>query len=333
MKQSHSSQRSKVTEDSPENLFSELKNENYDNTFPVAEQWLKDLNKNLSTKSTERKISIMKNYFAVNKFKLAYLTVFIVFIVGASTMPVTSHENVGDVITWKADKTNQQAASEISNLDWVTNSQKNIISEIQGGETKNEYVIMLPKEEHDNLQSYLNTLNKIDGVSDVKAVSINETVKRSLVSLILNDIFRINIDATNKSNQEVENEIKNQLSSAGINNVTVSFEMSPSGERQIKINIPEGSIPEDGGVEMTIKDGDKVNKIKEVKKNSPGGDDVSFSKMTDAEVRNKIREDVGEPGLRDDQIQITRNGGKMSVKILGDDGSVKGNLEIEEETK
>ena len=109
--------------------------------------------------------------------------------------------------------------------------------------------------------------------------------------------------------------------------------MSPSGERQIKINIPEGSIPEDGGVEMTIKDGDKVNKIKEVKKNSPGGDDVSFSKMTDAEVRNKIREDVGEPGLRDDQIQITRNGGKMSVKILGDDGSVKGNLEIEEETK
>ena len=66
MKQSNSSQRSKVTDNPPENLFSELKNENYDNTFPVAENWLRGLSKNLSTKSTERKITIMKNYFAVN---------------------------------------------------------------------------------------------------------------------------------------------------------------------------------------------------------------------------------------------------------------------------
>ncbi len=153
MKQSNSSQRSKVTDNPPENLFSELKNENYDNTFPVAENWLRGLSKNLSTKSTERKITIMKNYFAVNKFKLAYLTVFIVFIVGATTMPVTSHENVGDVITWKADKSNEQAASDIRNLNWVSNNQKNIISEIIGGDMKNEYIVMIPKEDHENLET------------------------------------------------------------------------------------------------------------------------------------------------------------------------------------
>ncbi|HMQ70427.1 MAG TPA: hypothetical protein PKA90_15685 [Ignavibacteria bacterium] len=333
MKRSHSSQRSKVTEDPSEKLFGELKNENYDNTFPVAEQWLRGLSNNLSTKSTERKITIMKNYFAVNKFKLAYLSIFIIFIVGATTMPVTSHENVGDVIMWKADKSNSQSFLEIKNLDWFNNKDKNITSEISGGESKNNYVVMIPKEDHEKVESYINSLEKIEGVSDIKSVSINETVKRTLVSLVLNDIFKVNIDATNKSNQEVETEIKNQLSSAGINNVTVSFEMSPGGERQIKINIPEGSIPEDGGVEMTIKDGKRVNKFKEVKKNSPGGDDANFSKMTDAEVRNKVREDVGEPGLRDDQIQITRDGGKMTVKILGEDGSVKGKLEIEEERK
>ena len=101
MKQSNSSQRSdqrsKVTDNSPDKYFSELKKENYDSTFPAAEKWLRGLNTKLSTKSTERKISIMKNYFAVNKFKLAYLSVFIIFIVGATTMPVTSHENVGEV--------------------------------------------------------------------------------------------------------------------------------------------------------------------------------------------------------------------------------------------
>ena len=333
MKQSNSSQRSKVTDNPPENLFSELKKENYDNTFPVAENWLRGLSKNLSTKSTERKITIMKNYFAVNKFKLAYLTVFIVFIVGATTMPVTSHENVGDVITWKADKSNEQAASDIRNLNWVSNNQKNIISEIIGGDMKNEYIVMIPKEDHENLETYLNSLKNINGVSDIKSVSINETVKRTLVSMVLTDIFKVNIDATNKSDQEVENEIKNQLSSAGINNVTVSFEKSPGGERMIKITIPEGAIPEDGGVEMTIKDGKRVNKFKEVKKNSPGGDEDSFSTMTDAEIKNKIRIDMSDPGLRDDQIQITRDGGKMSVKILGEDGSVKGKLEIEEERK
>lgn len=331
MKQSNSSQRSKVTENSQENYFSELKKENYDDTFPAAEKWLKGLGTNLSTKSTERNITIMKNYFAVNKFKLAYLSVFIVFLVGATTMPVTSHENVGDVITWKADKSNQITASEINKLGWVTNGQNNIISEVNGGEVKNEYIVMIPKEEHDNLNSYLRSLESIEGVSEIKSVSINETVKRTLVSLVLNDIFKVNIDATNKSNQEVETEIKNQLSSAGINNVTVTFELSPAGERMIKINIPEGSIPEDGGVEMTIKDGDKVNKIKEVKKNSPGGDEVNFSTMTDAEIKNKIREDMGDPGLRDDQIRITRNGGNITVDILGDDGSVKGKLEMQEE--
>ena len=105
------------------------------------------------------------------------------------------------------------------------------------------------------------------------------------MSLVLNDIFKINIDATNKSNQEVEAEIRNQLSSAGINNVNISFEMTPDGERQIKIKIPEESIPEDGGVEMTIKDGKRVNKFKEVKKHSPGGDNENFSTMTDAEIK------------------------------------------------
>lgn len=333
MKQSNSSQRSKETDGSPVNYFSELKKENFDNTFPVAEKWLRGLGSKLSTKSTERKINIMKNYLAVNKFKLAYLTVFIIFIVGSTTMPVTSHENVGDVITWKADKSNLQTASDINKLNWVSNNQSNIISEIKGGDTKNEYVVMIPKEDHDKLNSYLKSLEKIEGVSDVKSVSINETVKRTLVSLVLNDIFKINIDATNKSDQEVETEIKNQLSSAGITNVTVSFEKTPNGERQIKISIPVESIPEDGGVEMTIKDGKRVNKFKEVKKLSPGGDEPNFINMTDAEIRNKIREDLGEPGLRDDQIQITRNGGMMSVNVLGDDGSIKAKLEMNEEIK
>ena len=77
MKQSESSQRSKESK-----YFDELRNENYDNSFPVTEAWLRTANENpLNNKKTERNIIMkLKNYFFIWHFKCNNIKIFMLTI-------------------------------------------------------------------------------------------------------------------------------------------------------------------------------------------------------------------------------------------------------------
>src|SRR6266511_6224759 len=85
----------------PENYWSAVKNEDYGNTFPAVETWLNRVTDNKPKK--ERKFVSMKNYFAVNKKRLAYAFIVLALVVVACNMPVTQHETVGHMLTWTAD--------------------------------------------------------------------------------------------------------------------------------------------------------------------------------------------------------------------------------------
>ena len=220
MKQSESSQRSKESK-----YFDELRNENYDNSFPVTEAWLRTANENPSNnKKTERNIIMkLKNYFASHKFRLAYTFLILAFVVAACNYPVTQQESAGDVMKWSVSKDNTEAVAKIESMDWFKSGEFNINEENVNGKNIVSYSLVLSKDNHANIQDYKSQLEKINGVDDIKIIPLNETVKRPVYSVLLNDLFKIDINATNMSDAELEKEITSQLRNAGIDAVTVDF--------------------------------------------------------------------------------------------------------------
>jgi len=311
MKQSESSQRSKESK-----YFDELRNENYDNSFPVTEAWLRTANENpLNNKKTERNIIMkLKNYFTSHKFRLAYAFLILAFVVAACNYPVTQQESAGDIMKWSVSKDNTEAVARIESMDWFKSGEFNINEENVNGKNVVSYSLVLSKENHANIQDYKSQLERINGVNDIKIIPLNEIVKRPVYSVLLNDLFKIDINATNMSDAELEKEITSQLKNAGIEAVTVDFKGDENGHRMVKVVIPDDQIKKEGGFDMTIKDGNNVTKMKEIRKTAPDNGE-RFKGKTDEEIKKMIREDIGNPDIKDDEIEIIRDGDKVKVKV------------------
>lgn len=82
----------------------------------------------------------------------------------------------------------------------------------------------------------------------------------------------------------------------------------------MKIEFAENAVPPNGGFDMTITDGNNVEKIKQLRKES--GDGNKFKGKTDEEIRRIVREDFPDADLRDEEIQIIRNGDDVKVKVV-----------------
>ncbi len=323
MKQSNSSQSSKESK-----YFDELRNENYDDTFQVTEAWLRNINANSSyskIKKSEGVFSHMKKYFAANKLKLAYTFIILAFVVAACNYPVTQQETAGDVLKWSVSKDNADAISKIEKLDWIKKGEYNINED---GNYIN-YSVVIPKENHENVSNFNKQLEAIAGVDLINIIPLNETVKRPVYSALLNDLFKIDINASNMSDAELSKEIDNQLKNAGVESAQVEFYKDKDGQRAIKLFIPEQEVLKDGGFDMTIKDGENVNRIKNVRKVNPNGDADRFKGKSDEEIRKMVKEDIGNPDIKDDEIIITRDGDKIQVKInMKKDGIMNGEWEL-----
>lgn len=311
MKQSESSQRSKESK-----YFDDLRKENYDDTFQVTEVWLRTANENLlNKKKSERNIIMkLKNYFSTHKFKLAYTFIILAFITAACNYPVTQEETAGDILKWSVSKDNTEAVKKIESMDWFKSGEYNVNYENIGGKDIVSYNFVVPKEDHSSVSSYKSQLESIAGVNEVKLIPLNETVKRPVYAALLNDLFKIDINGTNMSDAELEKEITSQLKNAGIDIVTIDFRSDGEGRRILKVNIPEDQIKKDGGFDMTIKDGQSVTKLKELRNTNPGNPN-RFKGKTDEEIRMMVREDIGNPEIKDDEIQIIREGDKVMVKV------------------
>jgi hypothetical protein len=329
MKQINSSQRSE--ESNLKKYFDKIREENYDDTFNETGVWLNSINKIQTTKNSERGFVKMKDYFKSHKLKLAYSFLILAFLVAACNYPVTQEETIADVITWTVEKENSDAVNNIQNLSWVKNGNFNFNETDNNGESILEYSAVISGKDVNNVKDYQKQLESIPGILTVNVTSLNETVKRPVYSAALHEIFKIDINATNMSDKELEQEITNQLEKAGVEVTTVDFNKTEDGHRILKINLTEDGMKKDGGFDVTIKDGDKVERLKEVRKT--GGDADRFKGMTDQEIKEMVKKDFKDANLSDEQIEIIRKDDKVMVQVKKTDGSVKGELEMEDVVK
>lgn len=333
MKQSSSSERSKQSNhNNIDKYFDTIRRENYNDTFPVMEEWLRS-NTNLSTKKSERKYFNMKNYFAANKFKLAYTFLILTFVVAACNYPVTQHENIGNVFTWNVDADNQDANSKTENLCIKSQGGYTVNIRNINGKDVMQYNLVMQNSNEDKANELKKSLEEIPGVTSINIMPLIESVERPVFSAALHEIFKIDITATNMSDQQLADEVTRQLKSAGVENAQVSFERDSQGQRLFKVLIPDQSEKKEGGFDMIITDGNNVNRIKEVRKIGP--DHSRFKGKTDSEIKQIVKEDFKEKNLTDDQIEIIRDGDnvKVQVKVKDEKKNLQDETEIESREK
>jgi hypothetical protein len=294
----------------PENYWSAVKNEGYGNTFPAVETWLNRVTDNKPKK--ERKFASMKNYFAVNKKRLAYAFIVLALVVVACNMPVTQHETVGHMLTWTADKKNSDAASHINNLGWLKNVQLNVTESNTGGKTEVQYSAMLPDASTEQLHAYIRDLEKINGVSSVKLFPLNEDIKRPLYSAALFNFFKVDINAHNLTDKEVEEQITKQLKEGGIENPNIEVKTDEQGRRMIRMKVEDTDLKDGKSFEVRVHDGKNEEVLKRMKFHS----DRDFKGRTDDEIRKIIKEDLKDEDIKESDIQIIRENGDVKVKVI-----------------
>ena len=290
-----------------------LKKVNYEDSFKSAAEWLNGIEAESKTIYPERRIKKMKEFFLASKIRIAYAVLALAFVVAACNYPVTSNETAGDVLTWTVEPTNTDAVNRVKSLPWLANGPVKVEARNINGVEEQLYSYVLPKESHGKAGSYKSELESISGVKSVKLIELNQTVKRPVYSALLHELFQININATNMSDDELKAEITTQLQTAGISGATVKI-VANGNTRRVNIEFDENAIPSNGGFDMTITDGNNVEKIKQLRKDS--GTPGKFNGKTDEEIRRMVREDFPDGDLRDDEIHIIREGNDVKVKVV-----------------
>jgi hypothetical protein len=98
-----------------------------------------------------------------------------------------------------------------------------------------------------------NTCRQLQEIKDIVTIQIfplNQTTERPLYAAALHSFFRVDVDATNMSDAEVNAELERQLKEAGIEAITVDFKKNAQGERMIEIHPTESSL---NGMEDAIR--------------------------------------------------------------------------------
>jgi hypothetical protein len=301
----------------PERFKSVLRNEDYSNSFNRVETWLRNKSEQTRNAKNERSLVKMKNYFFSHKIRLAYAVIFLALVVAACSMPVTTHETMGNVITWSVDKYNTDAINKIEELPLLKNAdQVNKNGNTDNGKEEIVYTVVMQKSTEEQIASFRNDLEKI-GVSALKIIPINNNVKRPLYSAALNDFFSININATGMSDEELEQEITSKLKEAGINDFNIDFKTDDHGKRMLKLNIPDDQIKNaHENFELNVNDGNSREVMKMVHNKL---DADKLKGMTDQQIKDQVKKDNPDLNLKDNDIKITREDGCVKVKVERED--------------
>lgn len=336
MKHSNLSQRSEqngklneIEDKSLEHHFNQLKQENYDSTFPEIESWIYKRSLNLQSnqkltvknQSNERILHKMKHFFFGTKLRLVYTIIAFAVLIGACNMPVTQTESAGQMITFTIPKDNADFVNKMNELPWIKNAQITSNENTNNGVAQLLYRIVLPNTTKEQVKAYANELEALGGIVTIKITGMDYDVKRPLYSAALHDILSIDIDATGKSDEELKNEIESKLREQGVD-MKFKFTTGPDGRRDITVEHDQqlDANNEPKSFEMNIEDDNGKERIKLLTQKA---DPKRFEGKTDSEIREIVKKDIGNPELKDGDIIIDRTGKEVKVKVNFDKKEVK----------
>jgi hypothetical protein len=296
-----------------EEHIKKLKDKKYDESFGKTSMWLIDSNNKLLNRKNRRGKYKMKDFFLRHKLQFAIVALMAILI-AACNMPVTQSDTVGQVLSWTAPGASNTAVTEsLNKLSWFKNFDGTVDVKNINGTAVTEYKVVVQSTDDKLVTSYKNDLEKIKELTSIKIVPLNTSVTRPVYSAALHSFFKIDINASNMTDEQVQAEIRKQLDAAGYNDMDVSYKTMENGKKRLEVKMKDG-IKHEGNqnlqVDVNDKNGEQVIKMKTMDK-----PDVDFSKMTDTEIRTYIKEKNKEDNLTDKDIIIKREGNSISVNI------------------
>jgi hypothetical protein len=298
-----------------EHHLNAVKQEDYSSTFNKTSDWIYKAGIQMENQKhlNERKINKMKSFFLAHKLRLVYTVIVFAVIVGACNMPVTQTETAGTIISLTVPAENTDFASKLNSLDWIRSAQVSYNENTDNGVKQTFYNIMLPNANEEQAKQYAKQIEALGEITTIRIKPINYDIKRPLYSAALHDFFSVDINASGMSDDELKKEMETKLKEQGVD-MKFSVTTSPEGRREIKVQ-NEGKIDankEPKSFEMNIEDNNGQEKIKMMTKKA---DPKRFEGKTDKEIRDMVRNELGNPELKDNEIIITRDGGKVQVKV------------------
>lgn len=293
-----------------EHHFNQVKQENYVDTFPAAQDWLYKANIRLTNqnKQNERKLHKMKNFFFANKLRLVYTVIALALVIAACNMPVTHTENAGHIITWSMPASDKEAIAKINALEWMKTAQVTAEETAIDGKTLVLYKAVLQNTTHDQVRAYANEIETIANPLEIRIARMDYDVKQPLYSAALDNFFSIKVDATGMSDEEVQKEVDRQLKKQGVD-VKFNVKTGADGRRDVFIE-RDANDKDPSQFELIIDNNNGNENIKLFQKKA---DPDKFKGKTDEEIRKMVKDD--HPELNDKDIQIIREGDKVQVKV------------------
>lgn len=290
-------------------LFQNLRSENYDSSFDEFSFWLRK--KTLNNQTTMKNSFNIKYFLSHNRLKLAIIT-FLLLTIAACNMPVNSTSTLGYLLSWNSSK--DRTSSMVAEVEKLDVDKKFIVTyNIRGndnGQIDLHQMILqdLTGSEAENIQ---NKIGSVAGVSDLKLTPMTETQTEPLYSYAMKNLLKIEVNSDGKSDQQVADEINKQLQQAGYSGTTVHVE-SKNGVTRIMLD--ESTLPAGGNVEINV-NGTNTKEVMKMKKLGEG-EKNPFESMTDEQIKAQVKKD--NPGIQDNEIHIERvtgKDGKQEVKI------------------
>ncbi len=308
--------------DNSEKYWKDLKDKDYNHTFPQVESWLMQQPDSLDSETQIFKLNknySMKNFFVFNKFKLVYTFLLFTVAFAACNMPVTQSETVARGLNWKIAKSSAEGVEKINMLQWIDKSKLTVQELNETDKSILTYNLILTTKSEDELRNYMKQLESIPGVITVNLYALNETTERPLYAAALHTMFRIDVDATNMSDEQATLELQKQLKDAGIDNVNISYKRNSSGDRMLEMSPIENSS-KDNNFELRIKDGENQQFLKT---RTNKDEIINFEGKSDEEIKKIVVEDMKKDGIdiKPEELILERNAdGKVKIKIEKTEG-------------
>jgi hypothetical protein len=300
----------------PERFKSVLKNEDYSGSFNRVGTWLRNKSVQNQNAKNERRFVKMKYYFFSHKIRFVYAVIFLALVVAACNMPVTTHETMGHVIAWTIPEGNSGAADQINKLGWINRENLTMNENVDHGRKEMLYTLTLPGTNEEQVNAYKQDLESIKDVTSIKILPLYDNVKRPLYSAALYRFFRINVNATNMTDAELQQEITDKLREAGVVNIEnpdIEIKTDENGRRMINMKISCDQIKDpQNNVELRVDDGNSKEVMKII---SNKLDAEKINRMTDQEIIDYVKKNNPDVNLKDSDMKIVREGNKIKVQV------------------
>lgn len=289
--------------------FDAARQKNYEASFDGVKNFILE-NKDKIRRRREKK--------PVCKWQWVLAVLFPVLVVLACTKTERT-EPVGQTILYSVPVADGAA---IQALEPIVGGLQTVISPDRQKPGYLSYTTFIPAQSSRSADAVINQLKAVKGVTGLSTVPLSTQVRESLLSKLGSKIFSTHVDATDMSDEEMQNSVNRQLKEQGFNHISVTVTRNEKGIRTLELhpgkegpNISIDVSVDDKGTKMVLQEEKGVTPKTTNVTSEPQPD---LGSMTDAQVQDYIRRKYGKD-LRDEAIKINRTAEEIAISIRHSD--------------